>query len=105
MGWIRKDDPEFQSFGVHDLRRAFSTQLNRMHWDERWVEMALARAPRNLIASVYNTNKYLRERGIMLQAWADTVDCWTRAESAKDLIAGAKRRPAEVPVDALDDDM
>ncbi|WP_407122152.1 tyrosine-type recombinase/integrase [Bradyrhizobium sp. STM 3561] len=102
---IRKDDPEFQSFGVHDLRRTFSTQLNRMHWDERWVEMALAHAPRNRIAAVYNTNKYLRERGIMLQAWADTVDCWVRGESAKDLIADAKRRAAEVPIDALDDDM
>ncbi|TAI63410.1 site-specific integrase [Bradyrhizobium sp. Leo170] len=102
---IRKDDPEFQSFGVHDLRRTFSTQLNRMHWDERWVEFALAHAPRNRIASVYNTNKYLRERAIMLQAWADTVDCWVRGESAKGLISDAKSRATEVPVDALDDDM
>lgn len=102
---IQKDDPEFQTFGVHDLRRTFSTQLNRMHWDERWVEMALAHAPRNRIAAVYNTNKYLQERGIMLQAWADTVDRWVRGESAKDLIADAKRRAAEVPIDVLDNDM
>ncbi|MEM5330354.1 tyrosine-type recombinase/integrase [Paraburkholderia sp. JHI2823] len=102
---IRKDDPEFRSFGVHDLRRTFSTQLNRMQFDERWVELSLAHVPRNRIASVYNTNRYLRERTIMLQAWADTLDCWTCGKSAKDVITDAKRRAAEIPDDALDDDM
>lgn len=102
---IRKDDPEFQSFGVHDLRRTFSTQLNRMQFDDRWIELALAHAPRNRIAATYNVNKYVRERAIMLQAWGDAIDAWVRGESAKDLIADAKRRAAEVPVDALDDDM
>ncbi|KWA45816.1 integrase [Burkholderia multivorans] len=102
---IREDDPEFQSFGVHDLRRTFSTQLNRMQFDDRWIELALAHAPRNRIAATYNVNKYVRERAIMLQAWADAIDAWTRGGSAKDLIADAKRRAAEVPIDALDDDM
>lgn len=102
---IREDDPEFQSFGVHDLRRTFSTQLNRMQFDDRWIELALAHAPRNRIAATYNVNKYVRERAIMLQAWGDAIDAWVRGESAKDLIADAKRRAAEVPIDALDDDM
>ncbi|MET4489449.1 tyrosine-type recombinase/integrase [Bradyrhizobium sp. LA7.1] len=102
---IKKDDPEFQTFGVHDLRRTFSTGLNRAKWDERWIEMALAHAPRNRIAAVYNTNRYLAERKIMLQAWADAVDAWARGESARDLLMDAKRRAAEVPDEDLDDDL
>lgn len=102
---IRKDEPEFESFGVHDLRRSFSTGLNRAKFDERWIEMSLAHAPRNQIAAVYNTNRYLTERKIMLQAWADMIDCWVRGESAKDLIADAKRRAAEIHDDELDDDI
>ncbi|MEK2602066.1 tyrosine-type recombinase/integrase [Burkholderia arboris] len=102
---IRKDDPEFQTFGVHDLRRTFSTGLNRAKFDERWIEMSLAHAPRNRIAAVYNVNRYLSERKIMLQCWADMIDAWMRGESARDLIADAKRRAAEIHEDDLDDDL
>ncbi|MDN7699476.1 tyrosine-type recombinase/integrase [Burkholderia semiarida] len=102
---IRKDDPEFQTFGVHDLRRTFSTGLNRAKFDERWIEMSLAHAPRNRIAAVYNVNRYLSERKIMLQCWADMIDAWMRGESARELIADAKRRAAEVHEDDLDDDL
>ncbi|RAQ10247.1 site-specific integrase [Burkholderia cepacia] len=102
---IRKDDPEFQTFGVHDLRRTFSTGLNRAKFDERWIEMSLAHAPRNRIAAVYNVNRYLSERRIMLQCWADMIDAWMRGESARDLIADAKRRAAEIHEDDLDDDL
>lgn len=102
---IRKEEPEFQSFGVHDLRRTFSTGLNRAKFDERWIEMSLAHAPRNRIAAVYNVNRYLTERKIMLQCWADMVDAWQRGESARDLIGDAKRRAAEVHEDDLDDEL
>jgi integrase len=102
---IRKDDPDFQSFGVHDLRRTFSTGLNRAKFDERWIEMSLAHAPKNRIAAVYNVNRYLSERKIMLQCWADMIDAWMRGESAKDLITNAKQRAAEIHEDDLDDDL
>ncbi|CAJ2884637.1 integrase family protein [Burkholderia pseudomallei] len=102
---IRKDDPEFQTFGVHDLRRTFSTGLNRAKFDERWIEMSLAHAPRNRVAAVYNVNRYLSERKIMLQCWADMIDAWMRGESARELIADAKRRAAEIHEDDLDDDL
>ncbi|GBQ30541.1 tyrosine-type recombinase/integrase [Gluconacetobacter aggeris] len=102
---IRQDNPDFQSFGVHDLRRTFSTGLNRAKFDDRWIEMSLAHAPRNRIAAVYNVNRYLTERRIMLQCWADMLDVWMKGESAKDLIADAKKRAAEVHDDELDDDL
>lgn len=102
---VRENAPDFQSFGVHDLRRTFSTGLNRAKFDDRWIEMSLAHAPRNRIASVYNVNRYLAERKIMLQCWADMLDAWMRGESAKGLIADAKRRAAEIHDDELDDDL
>lgn len=102
---IREDDPEFQSFGVHDLRRTFSTGLNRAKFDDRWIETSLAHSPRNRIAAVYNVNRYLAERKIMLQCWADMLDAWAKGESAKELIADAKQRAAEVHDDELDDDL
>ncbi|OJU36454.1 MAG: hypothetical protein BGN94_08075 [Rhizobiales bacterium 68-8] len=102
---IRETDPDFQSFGVHDLRRTFSTGLNRAKFDDRWIEMSLAHAPRNRIAAIYNVNRYLAERKIMIQCWADMLDAWVKGESARELIADAKRRAAEVHDDELDDDL
>lgn len=102
---IRKDDPEFQTFSVHDLRRTFSTSLNKAKFDERWIEMALAHQPRNRIAATYNVAKYAAERRIMLQCWADMVDCWIRGESAREVIAEAKRKAAEVLDLEMDDDL
>ena len=67
--------------------------------------MALAHAPRNRIAAIYNTNRSLGARKIMLQAWADAVDAWVRGQSARDLLTDAKRRAAEVPAEELDDDL
>ncbi len=102
---LKESDPDFQSFGVHDLRRTFSTGLNRAKFDERWIEMSLAHVPSNRIAAIYNVNRYLAERRIMLQAWADAVDAWVRGESARDLLMDAKRRAAEVLDDELDHDL
>lgn len=102
---VRKDDPDFESFGVHDLRRTFSTGLNRAKFDERWIEMALAHAPRNEIAATYNVARYTAERRIMMQCWADMIDCWVRGESARDLILAAKKQAAEVLDLEIDEDM
>ena len=102
---VQKDDPEFLPFGVHDLRRTFSTGLNRAKFDERWIEMSLAHASKNRIATVYNVNRYLSARKIMHQCWADMVDAWARGESARELIANAKRRAAEFHEDDLDYDL
>tara|TARA_R110001592_G_scaffold263715_1_gene529097 strand:- start:245 stop:601 length:357 start_codon:yes stop_codon:yes gene_type:complete len=102
---VQKDDPDFQSFGVHDLRRTFSTGLNRAKFDERWIEMSLAHAPRNQIAAVYNTNRYLSERKIMLQCWADMIVCWKTGVSAREFIVDAKRRASEIHEDDFDQDL
>lgn len=102
---IKKDEPDFESFGVHDLRRTFSTGLNRAKFDERWIEMALAHAPRNQIAATYNVARYSAERRIMMQCWADMIDSWMRGESARDLIVAAKKKAAESLDLEIDEDM
>lgn len=102
---IRKDEPDFQTFGVHDLRRTFSTSLNKAKFDERWIELSLAHRPRNTIAATYNVAKYATERRIMLQCWADMVDCWINGNSARDVIAEAKRKAAEVLDLEVDEDL
>ena len=58
---IRKR-PDFITFGVHDLRRTFSTSLNKAKFDERWIEMALAHQPRNRIAATYNVASMQQSR-------------------------------------------
>jgi hypothetical protein len=50
-------------------------------------------------------NRYLAERKIMLQCWADMLDAWVKGESAKELISEAKQRAAEIHDDELDDDL
>lgn len=102
---IQRAEPEFESFSVHDLRRTFSTSLNRAKFDERWIEMALAHAPRNEIAATYNVARYSAERRIMMQCWADMVDCWVRGESAREVIAEAKKKAAEVLDLEVDEDL
>jgi hypothetical protein len=52
------------------------------------------------------TDKELKNlRKIMLQCWADMLDAWVKGESAKELIADAKRHAAEVHDDEVDDDL
>ena len=102
---IQKDDPEYLSFSVHDLRRTFSTGLNKAKFDERWIEMALAHAPQNGIAATYNVARYAAERRIMMQCWADMIDCWVRGESARDVITEAKKKAAEVLDLEMDEDL
>jgi integrase len=102
---IQATAPEFLPFTVHDLRRTFSTSLNRAKFDERWIEMALAHVPRNRIAATYNVARYAAERRIMMQAWADMLDLWEKGESAKEVIVKAKQAASEVTDFELADDL
>ncbi len=102
---VRKVDPDFESFSVHDLRRTYSTALHRAKFDDRWIELSLAHTPSNVIAATYNTARYTAERRVMMQCWAVMIDCWTRGESAREVIIDAKRRAAEVPDLEVDEDL
>ena len=105
IGRIQATAPDFLPFTVHDLRRTFSTSLNRAKFDERWIEMALAHAPRNRIAATYNVARYAAGRRIMRQPWADMRTLWEQGKSAKEVIAKARRDASEVMDLELADDL
>lgn len=58
----------------HDFRATASTHLNEMEWDERYIEMQLAHVEGNKTKKAYNHAKWLSQRRVMMQAWADWID-------------------------------
>ncbi len=58
----------------HGFRGLASTILNEHDFDEAHVEMQLAHLKRNKVAAAYNHAKYLKQRIIMMQWWADYLE-------------------------------
>jgi integrase len=69
----------------HGFRALASTQLNELGWNDKWVEMQLAHSDHNKVRKVYNHAKYLSQRRVMMQSWADYVDA-PRANSDIDVV-------------------
>ncbi len=51
------------------------TALKGMSFNPDWIERALAHVPTNKVRAAYNRAEYLKDRAVMLQQWADLVDC------------------------------
>lgn len=58
----------------HGFRSLASTQLHEIGWNDCWIETQLAHADRNKVGSAYNHAKYLPQRRVMMQGWADYLD-------------------------------
>ena len=58
----------------HGFRALASTQLNELGWNDKWIETQLAHTDRNKVRKAYNHARYLPQRRVMLQAWADYID-------------------------------
>lgn len=58
----------------HGFRGLASTVLNERGFDEAHVELQLAHMKRNKVAAAYNHAKYLKQRTVMMQWWADYLD-------------------------------
>ena len=58
----------------HGFRGLASTILNENEFDEAHVEMQLAHLKRNKVAAAYNHAKYLKQRIVMMQWWADYLE-------------------------------
>lgn len=84
------DAEEFDTFSVHDMRRTFSTRLNDALFPEALIEACLAHAKKDQVAAAYNHAKHAAPRRVLMQGWADMVDCWIKGESAKDVVAQTK---------------
>ncbi|SIT37558.1 Integrase family protein (fragment) [Paraburkholderia ribeironis] len=80
---IRENEPDFESFSVHDLRRTASTQLHEAGFNSDWIEKRLAHEQRG-VRAVYNKAEYAEQRRSMLQAWADMLEGWIGTDPAAD---------------------
>lgn len=58
----------------HGFRGLASTVLNENGFDEAHVELQLAHMKRSKVAAAYNHAKYLKQRAVMMQWWADYLD-------------------------------
>jgi integrase len=58
----------------HGFRALASTQLNELGWNDKWIEAQLSHSDRNRVRKAYNHAKYLPQRRVMMQAWADYID-------------------------------
>jgi len=77
------------SFTVHDLRRTASSLLNEFGFNRDWIEKCLAHEE-NSVRSTYNKAEYSHQRRVMLQAWADIVDCFINGRDVGDLVKTAR---------------
>ena len=58
----------------HGFRGLASTALHEQGFDHQHIELQLAHAERNEVSAAYNHALYLKQRTIMMQSWADTLD-------------------------------
>lgn len=65
----------------HGWRSTASTWANEAGWNTDAIEMQLAHAAENKTRSAYNRARYLDERRVMLQAWADWLDASAKPTS------------------------
>jgi integrase len=78
----------------HGFRALASTQLNELGWNDKWVEAQLSHSDRNKVRKAYNHAKYLPQRRVMMQAWADyiarlkegAVSSWALAQNMREAV-------------------
>jgi integrase len=58
----------------HGFRGIASTMLHEMGYRHEHIELQLAHQERNQVSAAYNHAKYLKDRGAMMQQWADCLD-------------------------------
>ncbi len=58
----------------HGFRATASTLLHEHGWDHQIIELQLAHKQRDQVAAAYNRSARLKDRTMMMQAWADYLD-------------------------------
>jgi hypothetical protein len=58
-----------------------STVLHEKGFDHQHIEAQLAHQSRNRVSAAYNHAKYLIQRTLMMQAWADFLEAQTKSAS------------------------
>jgi len=65
----------------HGFRGLASTVLHEKGFDHQHIEAQLAHQSRNRVSAAYNHAKYLIQRTLMMQAWADFLEAQTKSAS------------------------
>lgn len=60
----------------HGIRGTLSTALNELGYEQKWVDAQLSHADPNQVRRSYNHAEYVEQRRVMMQDWADRLDCW-----------------------------
>jgi integrase len=58
----------------HGFRGVASTILHELGHRHDLIEIQLAHQERNKVSAAYNHAKYVPQRAVMMQAWADHLD-------------------------------
>ena len=82
--------------------RTFSSRLNDALFPEALVEASLAHQKKDQVAAAYNHARLAGPRRALMQAWADTLACWMRGETAREVIVRGKVKIDEAAHDAED---
>jgi integrase len=86
------DQDPFQPVSVHDLRRTFSSRLNDALFPEALIEASLTHRKKDHVAAAYNHARLSGPRRVLMQVWADMLDCWLRGETAREAIVWGKAK-------------
>ncbi len=69
---------------------AMSTIKERLGYRHEVVDRQLAHAPKDKVASAYDRAKFLDERKVMMQAWADYLEAIERGGDTQPLLQGSQ---------------
>ena len=58
----------------HGFRGIASTQLHELGYRHDVIELQLAHQERNAVSAAYNHATYLKERRVLMQAWAEHLE-------------------------------
>jgi hypothetical protein len=74
----------------HGFRGLASTILHENNFADEHIELQLAHLKRNKVAAAYNHAKYLSQRAVMMQWWADYLDAQLAKAEQSDSSAQAR---------------
>jgi integrase len=85
-----RDQEPFLPVSVHDLRRTFSSRLNDALFPEALIEACLAHQKKDQVAAAYNHARLAGPRRVLMQVWADMIECWMLGETAREVVIRGK---------------
>jgi hypothetical protein len=56
------------------------------------IEACLAHQKKDRVAAAYNHARLSGPRRVLMQVWADMLDCWMRGETAREAIVRGKAK-------------